>query len=64
MLSGLTELDKEMADNLIAHGQANATHFLLLHKPTSLPNGETVHNRHDFWMKEKALRFWIEQFLP
>ena len=26
-----------MTDNLITHGQVNATHFLLLHKPTGLP---------------------------
>jgi len=77
------QLDKEMTDNLIATGgRANGTHFLLLHKPTGLPNGETdkkaiqrkqacitiarvmVHNHLDFWIKEKALHLWIEQFLP
>jgi len=69
-----------MTDNLIAKGQANATHFL--HKTTILPQGEAdkeaiqqkkacitispvlVHNRLDFWIKEKAPHLWIEQFLP
>jgi len=23
-----------------------------------------VHNHHEFWIKEKALRLWIAQFLP
>jgi len=36
------QFDKEMSDNLIVTGgRANATHFLLLHNPNGLPNGET-----------------------
>ena len=37
----LRSVNKEMTDDLIAQGQANSTHFILLHKPTGLLNGET-----------------------
>jgi len=41
MLNGFTLVEKEMTDDLIANGQVNTTHFLLLHNPNGLSNGET-----------------------
>jgi len=78
----LAQLEKEMMDDLLVNDRTNATHFLLLHKLSGLPNGEAdeeaiqrkkariavtqvlVHSKLNVWIKEKALRLWIDQFLP
>jgi hypothetical protein len=72
------KLHKAVMEDLMTNGKENATHFILAHNKDRADYMEVVYeklviftisrvlfkSKYAFWIKEKALHKWIDDFLP